>query len=279
MTRKLLRALVFVSLAFWFLLVVVPVVWLVYSSFKTNEAIFADPWRPPLSPAEVSVDNYARAWSKSHVGGYFLNSVVTVSSALFGTLLLSAMAAYGLARLRVKGRRVIYYLFVAGMIVPTALTLAPLFELLRSLSLLNSLTGLALVYVAFSIPFSLLMLYGFFSSLPEEVREAAIVDGATEWQTFWHVFLPMARPGLVTVAIFNFLGLWNEYLLALVTLIEPEKQTLQLGIANMVVSMNYRSDWGTLLATMVLAMLPVLVLYAALHKRVVEGMILGAVKG
>ena len=277
--RKLLKTLVLLSLGFWFLLVVIPVIWLAYSSFKTNEAIFADPWRPPLLSAEASVDNYARAWSKSHVGTYFLNSVVVVSSALFSTLLLSAMAAYGLSRVRVRGRRVIYYVFVAGMIVPTALTLAPLFELLRSLSLLNSLTGLALVYVAFSIPFSLLMLYGFFASLPEEVREAAVVDGASEWQTFWHVFLPMARPGLVTVAIFNFLGMWNEYLLALVILIEPDKQTMQLGIANMVVALNYRSDWGTLLATMVLAMLPVLLLYALLHKRVVEGMIMGAVKG
>jgi len=277
--RRLLRALVFLSLSGWFLLVVVPVIWLAYSSLKSNQAIFASPWSPPLSSAEVSLDNYTRAWNKSHVGLYFLNSAVTVSAALFGTLLLSAMAAYGLARLRVRGRLAIYYLFVSGMIVPTALTLASLFGLLRGLCLLNSLTGLALVYVAFSLPFSVLMLHGFFASLPEEVREASIVDGATEWQTFWHVFLPMARPGLVTVAIFNFLGMWNEYLLALVILIEPEKQTMQLGIANMVVALNYRSDWGTLLATMVLAMLPVLALYAALHKKVVEGMILGAVKG
>ncbi|MGD0092720.1 MAG: carbohydrate ABC transporter permease [Planctomycetota bacterium] len=277
--RKLLRTLVFLSLGFWFLLVVVPVVWLAYSSFKTTDAIFASPWRPPLSRHEATVENYTHAWGKSHVSGYFVNSLATVSSALFGTLLLSAMAAYGLARLRVRGRRAVYYAFVAGMIVPAALTLAPLFELLRSLHLLNSLTGLALVYVAFSIPFSVLMLYGFFASLPEEVREAAVVDGASEWQTFWHIFLPMARPGLVTVAIFNFLGMWNEYLLALVILVDPEKQTLQLGIANMVVDLGYRCDWGTLLATMVLAMLPVLAIYAVLHKRVVEGMIMGAVKG
>lgn len=277
--RRFFRGMVFLSLSGWFLLVVVPVVWLAYSSFKSNQAIFASPWRPPLKLAEISFENYSRAWNKSHVGTYFLNSAVTVGSALFGTLMLSAMAAYGLARLRLRGGRAIYYLFVAGMIVPTALTLAPLFSLLRGLALLNSLTGLALVYVAFSLPFSVLMLHGFFASLPEEVREASIVDGATEWQTFWHVFLPMARPGLVTVAIFNFLGMWNEYLLALVILIEPEKQTMQLGIANMVVALGYRSDWGTLLATMVLAMLPVLALYAALHKKVVEGMILGAVKG
>jgi N-acetylglucosamine transport system permease protein len=277
--RRLLRVLVMASLAGWFLLVVAPVVWLAYSSLKTNPAIFANPWKPPTSPAACDTGNYVRAWTTSHVGRYFLNSLVAVGSALFGTLLLAAMAAYGLARIRVRGRKAIYYAFVVGMVVPTALTLAPLFELLRALSLLNSLTGLALVYVAFSIPFSVLMLHGFFSSLPEEIREASVVDGASEWQTFWHVFLPMARPGLVTVAIFNFLGMWNEYLLALVILVEPGKQTMQLGIANMVVALNYRSDWATLLATMVLSMLPVLTIYAVLHKRVVEGMILGAVKG
>lgn len=279
MIRILLRVLVFLSLAFWLLLVVAPMVWLAYSSLKSNEAIFAHPWAPPTSMPAVNVGNYARVWTASHVGAYFLNSLVTVSGAMLGTLLLSAMAAYGLARLNVRGRRIIYYAFITGMIVPTALTLAPLFELLRGLSLLNSLTGLALVYVAFSIPFSVLILHGFFASLPEEVREAAIVDGASEWQTFWHVFLPMARPGLVTVTIFNFLGMWNEYLLALVILVDPDKQTLQLGIANMVVALNYRSDWAGLFATMVLAMLPVLIVYAVLRKRLVEGMIMGAVKG
>jgi len=189
------------------------------------------------------------------------------------------MAAYGLARLRPRGGRFFYFVFILGMMVPTALSLAPLFSLMRALSLTNSLTGLSLVYVAFSIPFSVLVLYGFFASLPAALREAAIIDGASEWQTFWHVYLPMARPGMVTVAIFNFLGLWNEYLLGLVLLIDPDKQTLPIGIANMVVALNYRSEWGPLFAAMVQAMVPVLVIYSALHKRVVEGMVMGALKG
>ena len=274
--RRIVRALVFLSLCLWLLLVALPMVWLICSSFKSNRAIFENPWSLPTS---LDLTNYAQAWKKSDVGAYFLNSIVTVSAALFATLFLSAMAAYGVARIRVRGRRVAYYVFLLGMIVPSALSLAPLFELLRSLGMLNTLTGLALVYVAFSIPFSVLVLYGFFVSLPEEMHEAAVVDGASEWQTFWHVFLPMVRPGLVTVGIFNFLGMWNEYLLALVLLITPDKQTLPLGIANMVVALNYRSDWGTLFAVMILAMLPVLLAYLVLHKRVVEGMIMGAVKG
>jgi N-acetylglucosamine transport system permease protein len=274
--RRIVKGLIFLVLWAWCLMVVLPMVWLVYNSFKPSKEIFANPWSLPTSP---DFGNYALAWAKSNVGVYFLNSVLVVGVALVITLLLSAMAAYGLARMRPRGGRFFYFVFILGMMVPTALSLAPLFSLMRSLSLTNSLTGLSLVYVAFSIPFSVLVLYGFFASLPAALREAAIIDGASEWQTFWHVYLPMARPGMVTVAIFNFLGLWNEYLLGLVLLIDPDKQTLPIGIANMVVALNYRSEWGPLFAAMVLAMVPVLVIYSALHKRVVEGMVMGALKG
>lgn len=276
MIRRAVKGAVFLVLWVWCLMVVLPMVWLVYNSFKPSKDIFANPWSLPTSP---DFGNYALAWAKSNVGTYFLNSVLVVGVALLATLLLSAMAAYGLARLRLRGTRCFYFVFIMGMMIPTALSLAPLFSLMRALSLTNSLTGLTMVYVAFGIPFSVLVLYGFFSSLPGALREAAVIDGAGEWQTFWHVYLPMARPGMVTVAIFNFLGLWNEYLLGLVLLIDPDKQTLPIGIANMVVALNYRSEWGPLFAAMVLAMVPVLVIYSALHKRVVEGMVMGALKG
>jgi N-acetylglucosamine transport system permease protein len=274
--RRALKILVFLALWVWCALVVLPLVWLVYSSFKPSQAIFAGPWSLPTS---FDFSNYILAWAGNSVGAYFLNSVLVVGTALLATLLLAAMAGYGLARLRFRGHRFFYFLFVAGLTVPAALSIAPLFSLMRALGLLNTLSGLALVYIAMSLPFSVLVLYGFFASLPEEMREAATVDGASEWQTFWHVYLPMARPGMVTVAIFTFLGLWNEYLLGLVLLIDQDKQTLPIGIANMVVALNYRSEWGPLFAAMVLAMVPVLILYSVLHKRVVEGMIVGAVKG
>jgi N-acetylglucosamine transport system permease protein len=274
--RRLIKTAIFLTLWAWCLMVVLPMVWMVYNSFKPSKEIFANPWSLPTT---FDFSNYVLAWAKSNVGVYFLNSMLVVGVSLLITLLLSAMAAYGLAVRRFKGGRLLYFVFILGMMIPTALSLAPLFSLMRSLSLVNSLTGLALVYVAFSIPFSVLVLYGFFASLPAAMREASIVDGASEWQTFWYVYLPMARPGVVTVTVFNFLGLWNEYLLGLVLLIDPDKQTLPIGIANMVVSMNYRSEWGPLFAAMVLAMIPVLAIYSALHKRVVEGMVMGALKG
>ena len=267
---------VYFTLGVWFLLVTLPMIWMLYSSFKPDKDIVQNSWSLPKS---FYLGNYEAAWTRYSVSGYFINSVVVVGTALFATLLISAMAAYGLAKLRIKGSRYIYILFILGMIVPAALTMAPLFEVLRSLHLLNSLIGLSFVYTAVSIPFSILMLYGFFSSLPVEIKEAAVVDGANEWQIFWEVFFPMARPGLVTVGIFNFLGMWNDYLLSLVTLIDPQKSTLQLGIANMVVAMNYKNEWGALFATMVLTMLPVLIAYSLVHKKIVEGMVLGSVKG
>ncbi|OGF48504.1 MAG: hypothetical protein A2452_11645 [Candidatus Firestonebacteria bacterium RIFOXYC2_FULL_39_67] len=274
--HKTVRTLVYISLILWLLIVTLPMIWLFYSSFKPSVDIMANSWSLPKA---FDLRNYSNAWEKFNVGSYFINSLVVVGAALFMTTLVSSMAAYGLTRLKIKGSKFVYSIFILGMIVPTALTLVPLFDLLKKLFLLNSLFGLSLVYVGVSIPFSVLVLYGIFISLPEEVREAAKVDGASEWQTFWHIFLPMARPGIITVAIFNFIGMWNDYLLALVTLIDPEKQTLQLGIANMVVALNYKSDWGTLFATLVLTILPVLLIYAFVHKKVVEGMLMGSVKG
>jgi len=273
---RIIKGIIFLALWAWCLMAILPMVWLVYNSFRSSKEIFADPWGLPTA---LDFGNYVLAWDKSHIGTYFLNSALVVGVSLLVTLLLSAMAAYGLAVMRFKGQRLFYFVFILGMMIPTALALAPLFSLMSSLSMVNSLTGLAMVYVAFSIPFSVLVLYGFFVSLPGAMREAAVVDGASEWQTFWYVYLPMARPGIVTVAVFNFLGMWNEYLLGLVLLIDPDKQTLPIGIANMVVSMNYRSEWGPLFAAMVLAMIPVLAIYSVLHKRVVEGMVMGAVKG
>jgi N-acetylglucosamine transport system permease protein len=276
LSRHPFQLLIFLSLAGWLVLVALPLLWLVYSSFKTNQEIFANPWG---LPSGLALDNYVRAWRQGSVGRYFFNSLFIVGASLGASLFICSMAAYGLARVRVRGSRIFYLFFILGMISPTALAMAPLFQLMRSLSLLNTFTGLSLVYTAFSVSFSILVLYSFFVTLPEAMREAAIVDGANEWQVFWHVYLPLAKPGLVTVAIFNFLGAWNEYLLALVLIINPAKQTLQVGIANMVVALNYRADWGALFATMTVAILPVLVIYAFLHKQVVEGMLRGAVKG
>lgn len=204
------RWLVGAALGGYLLWVVFPMVWVLYSSFKDDAAIL----RAPLAfPAWAEIDGaaYARAWNESGLGGYFWNSalVTTVSVALILTL--GAMAAYALARFYHPLGRVTYGLFLAGLMVPAQLAMVPLFFELRAIGLLESRLGLVLVYTANGLPFAIFILAGFFRSLPRSLHEAALIDGCTEAQAFWRVMLPLARPGLVTVAIFQFIGVWKEY--------------------------------------------------------------------
>lgn len=162
---------------------------------------------------------------------------------------------------------------------PIFLAIVPLFLLLRDLGLLNSLEGLTLVYVAYSLPFTIFVMTGFFHTLPAELLEAAMIDGCGHGAAFWRVMLPLARPGLVVVGIFNAIGLWNEYPLALVIALSDEIRTLPLGIANLMMMEHYQSDWGALFAGLVIVMGPVLAVYWAFRDRIHDTMVAGALKG
>jgi N-acetylglucosamine transport system permease protein len=151
--------------------------------------------------------------------------------------------------------------------------------MLRQWGLLDTLVGLVLVYVAYSLSFTVFVLTGFFHALPDELAEAAMLDGCGHAGTFWRVMLPLARPGLIVVGIFNAIGLWNEYGLALVLLSSPQNRTLPLGVANLTMTQQYQSDWGALFAALVIVMLPVLVVYWLFKERIQEAMLAGAVKG
>lgn len=202
-------------LAVWALLIIAPLIWTFLASFKTNEEIFGDAW---TMPGALRLDNWARAWSEAHVGQYFLNSVFVVGLSTAGTMLLGAMAAYVLARYSFWGNRAIYYLFVSGLAFPVFLALVPLFFVVRNLGLLNSYVGLVLVYIAYSLPFTVFFLAAFFKSLPNSVAEAAVMDGASHTRLFFQVMMPMARSGLISITIFNVIGQWNQYLLPLALL-------------------------------------------------------------
>jgi len=189
------------------------------------------------------------------------------------------MAAYVLAKYVFPGAKAIYGGFLVGMMFPNFLVVVPLFVMLRDMSLLDTRTGLVLVYVAYSLSFTIFVLTGFFEALPNDLMEAAMLDGCTHASTFWRVMLPLARPGLIIVGIFNAIGLWNEYGLALVLLSSESNRTLPLGIANLTMTQQYQSDWGALFAGLVIVMLPVLGLYWAFRDKVHEAMLAGAVKG
>ncbi|MFG2812874.1 carbohydrate ABC transporter permease [Streptomyces sp. NPDC048410] len=262
-------------LVLWAFMVVLPLLWAVMTSFKDDSSIFGSPW---ALPDRLHFDNWSRAWSQAHMSEYFLNTVLVVGGSLIGTLVLGSMAAYVLARFDFPGNRFIYYLFVGGMSFPIMLALVPLFYVVNNMGLLNTIHGLILVYIAYSLPFTVFFLTAFFRTLPTSVAEAAFVDGASHARTFFQIMLPMAKPGLVSVGIFNFLGQWNQYMLPTVLNTDPDKKVLTQGLVQLAVSQGYKGDWSGLFAGLVMAMLPVLAAYVVFQRQVVAGLTAGAVK-
>jgi N-acetylglucosamine transport system permease protein len=271
-------------LLFWGLLTVLPLLWAVVSSFKTNTEFLSDPWG---LPAVARFDNFARAWTVANIGQYFVNSVIVVVISVPLTMLLGAMAAYVLSRYTFPGNRAIYFLFVGGMIFPVFLALVPLFFVVRNLGTipvigeflgLNSLLSLALVYVAFSMPFTVFFLTAFFRTQPTSIAEAAIVDGCSHFGLFFRVMLPMAKPGLISIGLFNVLGHWNQYVLPVVLMNETDKKVLAQGLASLAISQGYRGDWTALFAGLVIALLPVLIVYILFQKQVQAGLTAGVLK-
>ena len=256
--------------------VILPMVWLLYTSLKSNQEIFASAWKLPATP---QWENFTYAWVRAGIGRYFLNSVFVTVTSVALILLVSAMAAYALTRFSFRGNRFIFYAFLAGLMIPTQLALVPLFFLINGMRLLDTYAGLILVYVAFSLPFTVFVLSAFFRTLPQELAEAALIDGCTHAQAFWRVMLPLAKPGLVTAAIFNFLGIWNEYLFALVFISSERLRTLPLGLANLLIVSHYESDWGALFAGLVMVMVPTLLVYSLLQGQLTKGITVGALKG
>ncbi|MFE7709171.1 carbohydrate ABC transporter permease [Streptomyces sp. NPDC057486] len=262
-------------LIIWAILVVMPLLWAVMASFKTDDSILSTPWS---LPDKLHFENWSRAWSQAHMSDYFFNTIVVVGGSLIGTLLLGSMAAYVLARFDFPGNRFLYFLFIGGMSFPIILALVPLFFVMNNMGLLNTVHGLILVYIAYSLPFTVFFLTSFFRTLPTSVAEAAMLDGASHTRTFFQVMLPMAKPGLISVGIFNFLGQWNQYMLPTVLNTEPDHRVLSQGLVELATSQGYKGDWSGLFAGLVMAMLPVLAAYIVFQRQVVAGLTAGAVK-
>ena len=278
---KISRLFIFSVLVGYLAWVVFPMAWVAYSSLKTDEAIFRDAFALPAL-SDLQTDNYARAWREAKFGDYFFNSVVVTGVSVALIVMLGSMAAYALARFYHPLGRGVFWLFLAGLMIPVQLSIVPLFFELRGMGLLNSRTGLILVYTANGLPFSIFILAGFFKALPRSLYEAAVVDGCSEASAFWHVLLPLAKPGLITVAIFQFIGIWKEYFFAFMFTggdAGEGARTLPLGLANLSITSQYHSDYGMLFAGLVVVTMPILIVFIALQKHLVKGVTAGAVKG
>jgi N-acetylglucosamine transport system permease protein len=266
----------FVGIAVFALTILVPLLWVIVTSLKSNTEIFASPWTAPQAP---HWSNYVNAWAREGIGGAFKNSAIVTIATLVFLIPIGAMAAYIFAKYPFRGSKPIFGVFLGGMMFPNFLIVIPLYFLLQSLSLYDTLTGLTIAYVAYSLSFTIFVLTGFFQALPNELAEAAQIDGCGHTTTFTRIMLPLAKPGLIVVGIFNAIGLWNEYPLAKVLLNADENRTLPLTIADLATNQQYSSDWGALFAGLVIVMLPVMFVYWLFRDKIHETMLAGAVKG
>ncbi|HLO97388.1 MAG TPA: carbohydrate ABC transporter permease [Fimbriimonas sp.] len=256
--------------------IIVPFLWVLATSLKSGPEIFSTPWALPEAP---SLKNYGSAWVNGRVGQNFMNSLVVTIATLVFLIPIGSMAAYVLAKYPFKGSKLILNGFIGGLMFPNFLIIIPLYLMVSKLGLLNSKTGLVIVYVAYSLSFTIFVLHGFFQQLPSELLEASELDGCSHSATFWKVMFPLARPGVLVVAIFNGIGLWNEYPLAMVLAATNEVQTLPVGISFLTMNQQYQADWGGLFAGVVIVMLPVMLLYVLFREQIQKTMIAGAIKG
>ncbi|WP_019547440.1 carbohydrate ABC transporter permease [Streptomyces sulphureus] len=263
-------------LVVWVVMAAGPLLWVVITAFRSSGEILGDPMGFPTS---LQWENFTNAWLDANIGRYALNSLIILAGSLTGTMLLGAMAAYVIARFTFPGNRAVFLLFAGGMMFPIILALVPLFTIMDNLSLLDTRPGLIVAYIAYSLPFTTFFLTSFFQTLPSGVQEAAQIDGASHVRTFFQVMLPMAKPGLVSIGIFNFLGQWNQYLLPLLLNNENESSyVLPQGLATLAISQGYGGDWGALFAGLTIAMVPVLVVYIVFQRQVQAGLTAGALK-
>ena len=254
---------------------VFPFYWMLNTSLKPASEIFASP--PTFVSAQWSLDAYRTIFESRAIGRYFVNSLIVAIGSTALSVVLASLAAYGLTRFFPRGATPFVMFLLFTKMLPETLLIIPYFRLMSDLGLLNTYGALVLAYSSFALPFSVWMLIGFFRSIPRDIDEAAMIDGATYLQAFWRVILPLARPGLVAVALFTFLIAWNSYVWALVLTTDASMFVLSVGIANMVG--EYRVQWNELMAASVVAALPVMVLYSLLERHLVNAITAGAVKG
>lgn len=250
-----------------------PFLWVASMSLRTTSEIFANPYGLPRHPHWV---NFADAWIGSNYSTYFWNSSVAVISAVTGVTVVGAMAAHCLARYRFRSRRMIRFVILSGLVLPPQMLILSLFQILLDYQLYDTLPGLAIVYVATQLGMTVYLLEGFFSQIPQDLFDAARMDGYSDFEIFWRITVPIGVPAIFTTVILNFVILWNEFLYAVVLLTSDEKRTLPLGIMHFMG--DHQLDVAMLATGLMIAIIPVAFIYACFSETMIRGMTAGAIR-
>ena len=259
----------FILLAFIFLM---PIIWIVLCSFKGSSELFK--WPPTILPKDFTLVNYITAFKKGNFGLFFYNSALVSIISTVLTVLINTMAGFALAKYKFKGANFLLVAFIATLMIPLEVIMIPIFSIVKNLGLYNNIWGLIIPPAA--TPTGLFIMRQYLLSVPDELMEAARIDGASEWHIFWKLIIPIAKPAMAVLAIFSFMWRWNDFLWPLIVISDPKKYTIQLAISNFMGQFNV--DWNSLLAMSVVAMIPVLIIFLIFQKQFVQGMVTSGMK-
>lgn len=272
--RRLAQVGVLIGLVIGGLFAGLPVLWMLSSSFKQNTDIFAYP--PELIPSDPTLAAYTAIFTDPVKVRFFINSYVVSLSVTVLTLLVAVLAAYALSRYQFPFKRILNVIIVSVQAVPPITLLIPYFGLIMVLRLYNSYQGLILTYMVFTLPYAIIMMTGYFNTLPRELDEAVKVDGGSSWTALWRVLVPISVPGLVSVGIYTFMIAWNEYLFALTLTKTPDMRTVPIGIQLLMGQHSY--EWNQMMSMSILGSIPILLLFLFFQRYFIGGMTAGAVK-
>ena len=264
------QILIYVFLVLICITYIFPLLWVFNVSFKTNKEIFTAPF---ALPQDITFDNFSFAWTAGRLGIATLNSFIVCVVALVLSMIIGSMAAFGIARMRWKGAKLAMTYFLTGMMIPVHCVLIPLFTRFAKIGLSNTLTGLIIPYLTFSLPITIFIMTGFFKGLPNELIECACREGANIFQIFFKICLPLGRTGLFVTGLMTFIGNWNELLLAMVFISDEAKKTLPVSLS------KYNTNYSQMFAAIIIAIIPTIVVYCTFSNKIVDGLTAGAVKG
>ena len=273
----------YILCAIWAAFTIVIVGWTIAASFVSTKEIFMGDvfgaFFGRLRNLDLKIDNYIKSWSSQSLGGYFLNSLLYSSISLFAIIVIAAPASYALSRFKFRFNGLIQNMTSIAMGIPAVLIIMPLFGIATSLGVTNTRTTIILLYVGMNIPFTIFYLLPFFRSLPSGLEEAAAVDGCSPIRTFWSIMFPLAQPGVITVSIFNFITIWNEFFMSMIFANQSEIRPIAVGLYNMIQGMKYSGDWGGMVASAVIVFAPTFVLFIFLSNKILASVTGGAIKG
>lgn len=265
--KRLYTIITYTLLIIGALFVAVPFLYMISASLKPQSFVFEMP--PRLIPSEITLRNYTEALSTDNFLLYFGNSLFVAVFATGLTVLISSMLAYAFGRMTFRGREVLFAILLLGMMIPPVMLIIPQFLIAKDLKLLNSLMGLIVVYIAMNLSMQTYLLTGFFKTIPQDLIEAALIDGASQWGIFWRIILPLSRPGIAVVVIFTFLYSWDEFPWAHVAIKETSSRTLPVAIA--LFQNQHLTEWGQVFAASITALIPVVIVYVVFQRYFVAG--------